>query len=120
MNSLEKAMYFLRQFNSFHFGIKWNIFVFLYALYAFTFGGMGIVSIAMIFLVANLYALPIYILIMRQINVRSDLLMIAAGIVLLIGIFTSFYIPIIVWVGVMVFLFKKKIMQVFNLIKNRT
>lgn len=71
----------------------------------------------MIFLVANLYALPIYILIMRQINVRSDLLMIAAGIVLLIGIFTSFYIPIIVWVGVMVFLFKETIQERLSNIK---
>lgn len=119
MNYFNKAVSFFKWFNNFNFVIKWNVCVVVYALYAFAFGGSTILDTLMIVLLGNLYVVPAYVVIARQMNVRSDLLILVASIFLLLGYFTSLYIVVVVWIGAMAFLFRCEINKFLQTIKKQ-
>lgn len=111
MNYAQKVLDFLKWFWRFHFVIKLNVVALVFAIGSFVFGSATFVDSLWFILLVNLYALPIYIVILRQMNVNESLLISLFAVIFILGYFVSFYIPLIVWVGSMVFLFRKTILE---------
>lgn len=117
MNSFSKIMKLVKTFWSFHFAIKWNILVAFYVVYSLFFGGATWSSSLVSILVANLYALPMYVAMMRGVEIHGDLLLAIALGVLLLGYFISFYLTGFIWVIVMAILFKHELLALTSMIK---
>lgn len=117
MKFLEKIVVFLKWFGGLHFAIKWNIGVMIFVAYSFLFGAMTLSSFLLIVAVANLYALPMYIAVLRGMGFNGDVLLVIALGVLLLGYFTSFYLTALIWIVVMVFLFRQELFSLIGMIK---
>lgn len=117
MNYAQKVLDFLKWFWRFHFVIKLNVVALVFAIGSFVFGSATFVDSLWFVLLVNLYALPIYIVILRQMNVNESLLISLFAVIFILGYFVSFYIPLIVWVGSIVFLFRQEIEKIVKSIR---
>lgn len=119
MNYAEKVLDFLKWFWRFHFAIKLNVTVLIFAIGSFVFGSETFVGSLWFVLLVNLYALPIYVVMLRQMNVNESLFITLFAVIFILGYFVSFYIPLIVWAGSMVFLFRHEIEGMLSSIKKK-
>lgn len=117
MNYAEKVLDFLKWFWKFHFAIKLNVTALIFAIGSFVFGSETFVGSLWFVLLVNLYALPIHVVMLRQMNVNESLLITLFAVIFILGYFVSFYIPLIVWAGSMVFLFRHEIEGMLSSIK---
>ena len=117
MKFLEKIVEILKMFGGLHFAIKWNIGVACYVVYALLFGGSTLLNALLIIVVANLYTLPVYVVVLKGIGIQGDILLVVAIGALFLGYFVSYYITIFVWIIAMAFLFRQELTALIGMIK---